>query len=367
MKLDCEREALQQDCQLVAAAAAVRDVKPILRNIKAVASGDRCTLMATDLELGIRLEVRSPTVLQAGSAMLPAARLLSILRESTDDRLIIEANSERVMVTGAHTEFEMPSEDAENFPDIPTIADKKYHEITAGNLRTMIHRTVFAAAKESTRYAMTGVLWELEGSQAKLVATDSKRLALITGEAHDVGGHDTKAGQHLVPTKAMSLLERNLHDDTELVRVNLRSNEVLFQTARAMIYSRLVEGRYPPYKDILPKKATSKVPLAVTPFLSAVRQAAIMTDEESKRVAFHFTPGNLTLQAQGAATGRSKVDMPIEYDGAAIEINFDPQYVIEMLKVLDPGDPLILEMTDASRPALFRSGPNYQYLVMPLS
>jgi DNA polymerase-3 subunit beta len=367
MKLDCEREALLQDCQLVAAAVAVRDVKPILRNIKAVATADRCTLMATDLELGIRLEVRSPTVLQGGAAILPAAKLLSILRESTDERLVIEADPERVVVTGAHNEFEMPSEDPENFPDIPSLADNKYHELTAGTLRAMIHRTVFAAAKESTRYAMTGVLWELDGTTARLVATDSKRLALALGEANPVGGHDTKAGQHLVPTKAMALLERNLHDDAELIKVSLRPNEVLFQTSRAMIYSRLVEGRYPPYKEILPKKSSIKVPLAVGPFLSAVRQAAIMTDDESKRVAFSFAPEKLTLQAQGAATGRSKVELPLEYDGASVEINFDPQYVIDMLKVLEPDDPLVLELNDATRPALFRSGPGYQYLVMPLS
>jgi DNA polymerase-3 subunit beta len=367
MKLDCEREALLQDCQLVAAAVASKDVKPILRHIKAVAQGDRCTLMATDLEQGIRLEVRSPKVLKPGDAILPASRLLSILRESTDDRLTIEADAERVMVTGHSTEFEMASEDPSAFPDVPDQADKKYHEITAGTLRNMIRKTVFAAAKESTRYAMTGVLWELEGGTAKLVATDSKRLAVITGEAHEVGGHDTRGGQHLVPSKAMSLLERNLVDDSELVKVSLRQNEALFQTARALVYTRLVEGRYPPYKDILPKKSAVKIPLAVGPMLSAVRQAAIMTDDESKRVMFQFASGKLTLQSQGAATGRSKVELPIEYDGAKIDINFDPVYVIDLLKILEVDDPLTLEMTDGTRPALFRSGPNYQYLVMPLS
>src|SRR5262245_48304429 len=208
MKLDCEREALLQDCQLAAAATSVKDVKPILRHIKASANGDRCTLMATDLELGIRLDVRSPVVVKAGAAIWPASKLLSILRESTDERLIVEANSERVMVTGERTEFEMPSEDPQNFPDFPATIDNKYHELTAGSLRTMICPTLFAAAKESTRYAMTGVLWELEGPVARLVATDSKRLALIQGEANQVGGHETKGGQHLVPTKAMSLLER---------------------------------------------------------------------------------------------------------------------------------------------------------------
>src|SRR5262245_10140215 len=368
MKLYCEREALLGDCQLASAAAATRDIKPILRNLKAVADGDRCTLMATDLELGIRLEVRSPQVQEPGEAILPAAKLTSILRESTDDYLTIEADGQHCVVTGQRNEFEMPGEDPADFPDIPTFGDSKYHELTAGALRTMIRRTVFAAARESTRYAMTGVVWELDAEHARLVATDSKRLALAVGPAKAVGGHATAGGQsHIVPTKAMALLERNLQDDDEVVRVCLRPNEVLFQTERATIYSRLVEGRFPPYKEILPKKANARIPLAVTPFLTAVRQAAIMTDDESKRVAFHFAPGQLTLEAQGAATGRSKVETPLEYDGTPIDISFDPQYLVDMLKVLDAEAPLTLDLTDGSKPALFKSGAEYSYLVMPLS
>jgi DNA polymerase III subunit beta len=367
MKLYCEREALLTDCQLAGAAAATRDIKPILRNLKAVADGDKCTLMATDLEIGIRLEVRSPQVQEPGEAILPAAKLTSILREATDEHLTIEADGQKCVVTGAHNEFEMPGEDPADFPDIPTFADKKHHELTAGALRTMIRRTVFAAARESTRYAMTGVVWELEGNQCRLVATDSKRLALATGAAKDVGGHDTKGGSHIVPTKAMALLERTLHDDDELVRVSLRPNEVLFQTEKATIYSRLVEGRFPPYKEILPKKANARIPLKVGPFLTAVRQAAIMTDDESKRVNFHFAPGQLTLAAQGAASGRSKVETELEYDGTPIDIAFDPQYLVDMLKVLEADAPLTLDLIDGSKPALFKSGAEYQYLVMPLS
>ena len=367
MKLYCEREALLGDCQLASAAATTRDIKPILRNVKAIAEGDKCTLMATDLELGIRLQVRSPQVQEPGEAILPAGKLTSILRESTDDYLTIEADGQKCVVTGAHNEFEMPGEDPAEFPDIPVFSEKKHHELTAGTLRTMIRRTVFAAARESTRYAMTGVVWELEGSQCRLVATDSKRLALATGPAKDVGGHDTKGGSHIVPTKAMALLERNLHDDDEIVRVSLRPNEVLFQTEKATIYSRLVEGRFPPYKEILPKKANARINLKVPEFLTAVRQAAIMTDEENKRVNFHFATGKLTLAAQGAASGRSKVETELEYDGTPIDIAFDPQYLVEMLKVLEADAVLSLDLIDGSKPALFKSGTEYQYLVMPLS
>ena len=165
----------------------------------------------------------------------------------------------------------------------------------------------------------------------------------------------------------MSLLERNLNDDAEMVRASIRPNEVLFRTERAMIYSRLVEGRYPNYREVFPKKQAVKVPLTVGPFLSSVRQAAIMTDEESKRVVFHFTKKKLTLQAQGAATGRSKVEMPVDYDGKNLDISFNPAFLVEMLKVLPPDEGLNLELIDGASPALFKAGNDYSYLVMPLS
>jgi DNA polymerase-3 subunit beta len=214
---------------------------------------------------------------------------------------------------------------------------------------------------------MTGVLWELDEEHVRLVATDGRRLALAQGSALAQGGHNTKGALPVVPSKAMSLLERNLTDDKEMVQVSLRPNEVLFRTGRAVIYSRLVEGRFPDYRQVLPKKQTVKVPLQVPSFTAAVRQAAIMTDEESKRVVLKFGKGKLTMQAQGATTGRSKVELSIEFDSKGIDISFNPAFLIDMLRVLAPDAELTLEMVDGSSPALFRSGPPYSYLVMPLT
>jgi DNA polymerase-3 subunit beta len=242
----------------------------------------------------------------------------------------------------------------------------QYHELSAGVLRQLIRRTAFAVGKDNTKYAITAILWEVEDGKARLVATDTRRLAVATGVANVEAG-ENKGHTHLVPVKAVQILERNLHDDLELVKVALRPNEVIFQTEKAMIYSRLLEGRYPPYQQILPKKSTAKIHLAVDALLSSVRQAAIMTDDETKRVSFIFHNKKLILQAQGATTGKSKVEMPIPYDGEEIRIDFDPNYVADMLKVLDPKDEVLLELTDGQKPALFKHGTDYQYLVMPLT
>jgi DNA polymerase-3 subunit beta len=367
MKALFHREGFLSACQLASVAVSGRDIKPILRNLKLIAEGDRCTLMATDLELGIRLEVRGVKVEESGDAILPAARTTAILREATDEELQVDASADACLLRGQLNEFEMPSEDPAHFPDVPAFAEEKYHELTAGPLRDMIRRTAFAAAKENARYSMTGVLWELEESSAKLVATDGRRLAVAQGTAAAHGGHTTKGQTPVVPTKAMELLERNLHDDAEVVRVALRANEALFKTERAMIYSRLVEGRYPNYREVFPKKQTVKIALQAGPFLSAVRQSAIMTDEETKRVVFNFGKKKLTLQARGAEAGRSKVEMPLEYEGKAIEISFNPAFLVDMLRVIPADAALVLELVDGSNVAVFRVGEEYSYLVMPLS
>jgi DNA polymerase-3 subunit beta len=367
MKAECDRESLLSACQLVSAAVASRDVKPILKNFKAIAEDDRCTLMATDLEVGMRFDLQNLSIEEPGEAILPAARLVAILREARDTRLSIEANATECVVRGASLEFEMPGEDPGQFPDIPTFADEKYHEISAGSLRDMIRRTVFATAAETARYSMTGVLWELEGEVIRLVATDGRRLAMAQGTATAHGGHTTKGQTPVVPTKAMSLLERNLQVDEDPVKICLRPTEVLFRTGRAVIYSRLVEGRFPDYKQVMPRKTTTKVALNTLPFQAAVRQAAVMTDDDSKRVTFRFANDKLTLEARGATAGRSKVEMQIGFDAKPVEINFNPAYLVDMLKVVPPDEEITLELIDGASPALFKQGASYSYLVMPLT
>ncbi|MFO0929043.1 MAG: DNA polymerase III subunit beta [Gemmataceae bacterium] len=368
MRVICHREGLLAACQLANAAIPAKDLKPILKNLKAIAGEGRCTLIATDQEVGIRLDVQGLTIQEPGEAILPAARLIAILREARDGELTIEADPNACLVRGTQAEFEMPSEDPAQFPDFPTFTDERYHEISAGSLREMIRRTVFATADETARFSMTGVLWELDGGQARLVATDGRRLALAEGTATAVGGHTTRGQTPVVPTKAMTLLERNLADDPEdTVRVCLRPNEVLFRTGRAVIYSRLVEGRYPDYRAVLPKKSAAQIELPVADFHPAVRQAAIMTDTDSKRVTFKFGKGKLTLLAQGATAGRSKVEMPLAHDGKPIDVNFNPEYLIDMLKVLPADATLTAELTDGASPGLFRCGGDYSYLVMPLT
>jgi DNA polymerase III subunit beta len=371
MRALCYREGLLSAAQLAVAAVPSKDVKPILKNFKVVAGDGRCTLMATDLEVGIRLDVQGLTVQEPGEAILPAAKLIQILREARDPELHLEADASacKIRGTASTSEFEMPSEDPALFPDFPSFNEDRYHEMSAGTLREMIRHTVFAAAaEESARLTMTGVLWELEGERARLVATDGRRLAQVDGMATPVGDHSTKGQSPVVPKKTMNLMERSLQENPEeLVKVCLRPNEVLLHSGRSVIYSRLVDGRFPDYKAVMPKKRTVRIELPAEEFHTKVRQAAIMTDADSKRVTFTFESGQLALQSQGSASGRSYVQMPLDYTGSRIDINFNPDYLIELLKVLPADTVLTLDLIDGANPALFRQGDAYTYLVMPMT
>src|SRR5262245_12457604 len=376
MKVTCQRDSLQMACQLVSAAVALRTTIPALKNVKATAHDDALTLVAYDPTdgVGIRYELRGVTVARSGTCILPKDQLVQILRESTDDTISLDAGKEAIVAKTAGGRFDMPSLDVDEFPDIPTFDDGgRYHELSAGTLRTMIKRTAFAADKKDTtaRFALTGVMWEAEGKCARLIATDTKRLAVCEGPATVYGPADSVKATHLVPLKAIGLLERNLIDDGELVRVGLRTNDALFQTERAMIYTALVQGKFPAYRDHIAKtrrEATQKVSLPVEAFLSRVRQAAIMTDEESMRVDLTFETGKVTLEARGAQTGSSEVSLELpEYEGPKLEIAFAPEYLIEFLRSLEGEPTVMLEMSTGTRAALFRCGDKYSYLVMPLT
>jgi DNA polymerase-3 subunit beta len=337
-----------------------------LQYVHIAAEAGRCTLLASDLEMGIRVDLPDTRILEPGEVLVPCGRFLALLRESTDDELSIEGDAQTCIVRGHISEFTLGTEDPNKFPDVPTFTGEDYHEIVAGMLRQMVQRTIFAAAIENPRFAFTGTLWELEADRVRLVATDGRRLAVADGSGTPHGDHHTNGQTHVVATKAMKLLKRILQDPDENVVVTLRPNHALFKIGRVSISSRLVDGRYIAYREVFPKKQTIEIPLSVGPFYAAVRQTAIMTDDENKKVVFSFTKKKLTLQARGA-TDEAQVSLAIDYKGAPLTIALDPEFLVPMLRKLNPEDALTLQLIDARSVALFRRGDDYSYLVLPIT
>lgn len=368
MKLTCERAKLSHAFQTVASVAPSRSPKPILQNVKLEAGPDSVVLTGTDMEMGIRMEVPGFEVEAPGTILLPISRFGSILRESSEEKLELESDGQRTTIRGQRSEFRLPSENPDEFPQVITFQEEKYHDLPAAFFREVVRRTVFATDNESPRYALGGVLIELTLQGITAVSTDGRRLAKQEGPAKSVGGHQTGDNMTIIPSRAMQLLERALADNEENIQLAARENDVLVRSGRATVYSRLVEGRYPKWRDVFPRRTDAvKIELSVGPFHAAVRQAAIVTSEERRGVDFTFGEGKATLAAHGAELGESHVEVPIAYDGPDIVITLDPRYVSDFLRVLDPEQTFAVEVRDGESAAVCTTEDGYGYVIMPLA
>jgi DNA polymerase-3 subunit beta len=368
MKITCDREKLLSSFQTTSAVVPARSPKPILQNIKLEVTGQGAMLMATDLEIGVRTEVAGVEVEVPGAAILPVSRFGSILRESTDDTLRIEADLQGTLVRGERSEFRLPAENPDEFPTVTAFSESKYHELPARLLRELIRRTVFATDAESSRYALGGVLLEMTDDRITAVGTDGRRLARMEGPAKSVSGHSTADQTTIVPTKAMQLVERSLAEGDAEIQIAARANDVLVRSPRVTVYSRLVEGRFPKWRDVFPKRSDAvRIELVVGPMHATVRQAAIVTSEDSRGVDFTFGDGKATVVGRAPQFGQSRIELPIAYDGTPVSITLDPRFLNDFLRVLDPEKTFTLELKDAESAAVCHTDDGYGYVLMPLA
>jgi DNA polymerase-3 subunit beta len=368
MKITCNREKMLHAFQTVAAVAPARSPKPILQNVKLEVAKDRATLMATDLEVGIRYEVSGIEADAPGAAVLPVARFGSILRESADATFRIESDSEGTTIRGERSQFKLASENPQDFPPIAEFGESSFYEISARLFRELVRRTIFATDNESSRYALGGVKLEWKDNLLTAIGTDGRRLAKMEGPAQAVGSPAPFGDVTVVPTRAMQLLERALAEDGSEVQLAVRQNDILVKNPRATIYARLLEGRYPRWRDVFPQRPNSvKIDLTVGPVYSAVRQAAIVTSEESRGIDFTFGDGSLVLAGQTAEVGQSRIELPIAYDGQSIAIALDPRFASDFLKVLEPEKTFTIDLQDSETAAVCSTDDGYAYVIMPMA
>ncbi len=368
MKFTCERDKILAAFHTAATVAPSRSPKPILQNVKLVVGPHEATMLATDMEVAIRIDVPGIHVEAAGSAVLPVGRFGLILRESTDAKLLVEADPQGTLVRGERSEFKLPGENPDEFPEVASFVDENYHELSARLLRELIRRTLFATDTESSRYALGGVLLEFSADKVIAVGTDGRRLAKMEGPCQTVGKCEGDELTTIVPARSMQLIERAFSDLDADVRIAVHSNDILLKSPRAMVYSRLVEGRFPKWRDVFPvRREAVRIELAVGPLYSALRQAAIVTSEESRGIDFSFGDGSLVLSGSTAEVGQARVEFPIPYDGPAVVLTLDHRYVADFLKVLDPEKMIAFEIENADSAALLTTDDGYGYVVMPLA
>ncbi|MFG0287258.1 MAG: DNA polymerase III subunit beta [Rhodopirellula sp. JB044] len=369
MKITCQRDTLANAFALAASIAPTRSPKEILQNVKITAAGSKLTLSATDQEVGIRLDVTEGVEIETeGTALLPVQRTGAILRESSDEKITVETDESGIRISGSRSKFRLPGNNPDEFPSVREFDEEKYHQISTRLFREMLKRTAFATDSESSRYALGGVLLEMEESSVIAVGTDGRRLARMEGTGESVGGHQTNGMTTIVPTRAIALIEKALSDKDDSVEVASRGNDLLIRTPRAVISSRLVEGRYPNWRQVLPQRENAvQIDVTVGPLFAALRQAAIVTDIDSRGVDFTFADGTLKLEASTADLGESQIELPITYDGEPITLTMDHRYLADFCKVMDSEVTFVMEIESSKSPALLNTDDGYAYVIMPMA
>ena len=260
----------------------------------------------------------------------------------------------------------------DEFPYIEEFEATAYHEIPAKALQEVIKRTIFAVDSENVRYALGGVLFEMTGQVISTVATDGRRLAWQDCSGDCINDHKVETA--IVPARTLQLLNKALDDKSidegKEVKMAIVKNMVWFQCQEITLFSRLVEGRFPKWRTIIPKSENmTLITVDCNPLLSAIQQAQVTTSDVDPGVDFSFEKDKLTLQGEGKERGNSKIEVPISFSDAPKKVKIDPKFMTDFLKVLDAkakvsiylppesGDPLKITADDGG----------YNYVVMPMS
>ena len=368
MKAICNRGALLEALGVVGQAVPARSPKPVLSCVKLTAADDRLVLAATDMEIAVRYADAQVQIEQDGETLVPADKLRDIVRECVDDTLSIEVKGEQCVVKGGDSRFTVFTQNPADFPAVPDFEGEADVEIPGGVLKKLIGKTAFAAAREGTRYAFNGVLTLVRGKRLMMVSTDGRRLAQAVADAtvHKEPKDEKSAPRAIIPTKALGIVDKLVGDPEEPVKLVFKPNQVIVATSNATLTTTLVEGQFPPFEDVIPKDNDKAMTAACGDFMGAVRRANLMTTEESRGVRMHFGDGGLKLTSRSPDAGEAEVNFACKYEGEDTEIAFNPQYLVDALKVVD-ADEVRLELSAPNRPGLLKGGEDFLYVIMPVN
>lgn len=364
MRLTLNRQETSEALKAICTVAATRTPKQILKCVRLEARGDVLLLSATDLEIALRFAVTQVEVDKPGETLVVADTLSRIVSECADEVLRIDMDSSQLHVRGEGSHFQIMTQDPADFPPVPTMEGGPDFTVAHEEIRRMIEWTVFAAARESTRYAINGVLWEISGDKLVLAATDGRRLSVAKGTI--VNGQAKPIPNAIVPAKAMSLFARLPGVPEGQVMVKVMSNQLLISLGSGLISTSLIEGQFPKYQDVLPTDCDKVLEANTAECLSALKRAALLTNEESKGVRLMLSEGNLTFSSRAPEQGEATVSMPVRYHGEPLEIGFNPVFLMDVLRVAH-ADVISMAFKEPNRPGLIRVGSDFQYVVMPVN
>jgi DNA polymerase-3 subunit beta len=370
MEFTVSKSDLARELSLSQGVVEKKTTIPILSNVLLEASGDRVTLTATDLELGIRCSCPA-RIKKEGAGTVPARKLLDYVRLLPEGDVNMKfLENHWASITSGRSRTRIAGMSRESFPELPQMPEP-IAQVPVKTLTSMITRTAFAISMEESRFTLNGALLVMRPDGLTMVATDGHRLAFVQA-AEGQFGHIDRQFRALIPKKAMAELNR-LADDAEpeaMVVFSGDDNHLFFEVGRRLLITRKLTGNFPDYERVLPKDHQLLAKLQKDEIRSAIERVAQFADERSRAIRVQFTSGEVRVFSSSVEMGESEESVPSEYQGPDIEIGFNAQYLLDFLRAI-PQDHVSFELKDQKsagemKPAGDTVADQYRYVVMPM-
>ncbi len=362
MNIQCTQENIAKGLQIVSRVATTKSSLPILGNILLQTEDGQLKLAATDLELGVTTFVRAK-VEEEGSITLPARLLVDFLANATDPTLTIRTKDQEASIQSEHYQATLKGMDASEFPLIPAVKEATTLTIESAAFRRALQDVLFAAAVDDTRPVLNGVCLVAADRQLTLAATDSYRLA-----ERRVALAESATGTAIIPSRTAAELARILPETDASVTVALAENQLALSLEETSIVSRLIEGTFPNYSQIIPSDASTMVTLDRTELLNAVKVASFFARDTAHNVRVVVEPPTtFGIHAVSAAVGENTTNIPAQISGEAVSIAFNAKYLLDAINAIR-SESVQLEFSGVDRPGVLHPVGDDQYLslVMPL-
>jgi len=364
MNFTITRQNLHHGLAAVSASIPSKTTLPVLSNILFEAKQDGVWMSGTDLDVSVRVKVLAE-VKEPGSLTAPGKKLQEIVRELPDQPVAVMTRGDQIELRCGRSHFKFNGLPAEEFPTLAAVDFSSGLAVTGKNLHTLIQHTSFAVSTEESRPILNGVLWELRDGEMKMVATNGHRLARMGMRVAATG---TPSADFIVPPAALGQVQRLFKDD-DTIEVARSDNHLGFRAASTEVYSRLIEGTYPNYEQVIPRDNDKIAIIDKKSFESAVRRMAVVASDQTHRIRLKFEPGRVHLNVLTPDLGEGHDELEIGYDGDELEIGFNANYLLEVLRYM-PSDEVKLSFKAPERAATLEpvgdETSDYLCLVMPL-
>jgi DNA polymerase-3 subunit beta len=372
MKIRIARDELLTGLQRVQGIVEKRNTMPVLSNILVETKQDGIELVATDLEIGVRGHYKAD-VQQAGSVSLSARKLYELLKEVADGEITLATQENNwVQIQAGRSQFKIVGMAASEFPALPTIEREGRVAIPGSGLASLIRKTLFAVGDNDARYILNGLLITLHSSDKKvtmkLVGTDGHRLAVAESDLTQSAGTDLpKEIKAIIPRKAAQEMRRLLEEEEGEPLLGFTKNLVTFQKSGLFLTSRVMEGTYPNYQQVIPKESAKKAVIERTALEGALRRVAVLSKDKTNAVKVILQNGTMTLHTSNPDLGEATEDLPAQYRGESLTTGFNARYLLDALGVMD-GDSVTLEISSPLSPCVIKSDgdPGFLCVVMPM-